>query len=118
MSIKYHDIDIAGTPEVDIAPTAGSTNAVSSGGVKTAIDNVVAGQLLKINAGTVSALPLTIANAAITVDHVLLSAELTTPSAQRSAWNWTTSAGQIQITGSITGSTALILYLGKTGTSI
>ena len=58
MSLMYHDTVIAGTPVIDNTPTAGSNHAVSSGGVKSALDNKVDNSALDVVDRT-SALTLT-----------------------------------------------------------
>lgn len=60
---------------------------------------------------TVSTLPITITNTAITADMVCVKAELGTPSAQTGDWTVTTTDGQAVISGTISGSTTLKLYM-------
>lgn len=98
----------------DQTPTEGSTNPVTSGGVAEALSQ----EIIKISVAAFSALPVTVSNAAITANHVLLRASLGTPGAQTGDWTWTTAAGSITISGSINGSTTLELVLGLPGTTI
>ena len=94
---------------VDATPTADSGNLVSSGGVKAAMDS----EVIVVNIPAFSALPQTVSNAAITANHVLQRAELGTPSAQTGDWTVTTSAGSVEISGTIDGTTAITLYLAE-----
>lgn len=73
--------------------------------------DVSAVKVLVITATTFSSLPMTISNASITANHVCIKAELGTPSAQTGDWTVTTSAGELTISGSISGSTTATLYL-------
>lgn len=70
--------------------------------------------VLKITFSSFSSLPQTVTNAAITTDMVCIKAELGTPSAQTGYWTVNTdTAGQVTVSGSISGSTTLTLYLAK-----
>lgn len=68
---------------------------------------------LVMNCGTISSLPVTINNTSVTEDMVVLQSTLGTPSAQTGDWTVTTAAGSLTISGSISGSTTLTLYLMK-----
>ena len=70
-------------------------------------------EVLVVNCGTISSLPKTVTNASITNDMVALQATLGTPAAQLSDWTVSTSNGSLTISGTISGSTALTLYLMK-----
>lgn len=67
--------------------------------------------VLVVNCGTISSLPKTVANSNITSDMVSVKETFGTPSAQTSDWTVTTTSGSLTISGSISGSTTLILYL-------
>ena len=69
--------------------------------------------VLVVDCGTVSALPATISETEITADMVALKATLGTPSAQTSDWTVDTSDGSLTISGSVSGSTTVTLYLCK-----
>ena len=75
--------------------------------------SVTALRTLLVSCGTVSSLPKTVSNAAIEDGMVVINATLGTPSAQTGDWTVTTSAGSLTISGSISGSTTLTLYLMK-----
>jgi len=64
------------------------------------------------NCGTISSLPITINDSNITSDMVVIESVLGTPSAQTGDWTITTANGSVTISGSISGSTTLMLYFG------
>ena len=68
---------------------------------------------LVIEIATLTALPKTVADERITADMVVVNSVLGTPSAQTSDWTVTTADGSVTVTGDISGSTALTLYLMK-----
>ena len=59
----------------------------------------------------ISALPVTLTNDAITEDMVCIKAELGTPSAQTGDWTVTTADGEATISGTVSGTTTLKMYL-------
>ena len=69
--------------------------------------------ILIVSVPSFSSLPKTVSNSNVTSDMVVIKAELGTPSAQTSDWDVTTSNGSLGITGTISGSTTLKLYLAK-----
>lgn len=69
--------------------------------------------VLTVDCGTISALPKTVSNANITSDMVVVESTLGTPSAQTADWTVNTANGSVTISGSISGSTTLVLYLSK-----
>lgn len=69
--------------------------------------------VLRLDCGSISSLDATISGSAITEDMICLKAELDTPSAQTGVWTVTTSDGSLTISGSISGSTNVVLYLAK-----
>ncbi len=82
------------------------------------IDESVQKGIVVVNCGTISVLPATISNANILASHVVLEALLGTPSAQTGDWTVATSAGSLTISGNISGSTTLTLYLGRAAQTI
>lgn len=76
-------------------------------------DKVDVMPVLVLNVGTVSALPKTVTNTKITSDMVVVNSVLGTPTAQTGDWTVTTANGSVAVTGSISGSTTLTLYLMK-----
>ena len=90
-----------------------STYEQIPGKVSTLETNVNKLETLVINCGTVSSLPKTVTDANIEDDMVVLNSEIGTPSAQTGDWTVTTSAGSLTVSGTISGSTTLKLYLMK-----
>ena len=83
------------------------SNAIGGGGTEqSALTNYVK------NCGTITSLPATIEDENITEDMVLLAYSLGTPSAMGSNWSVATDDGEIEITGTISGSTTLTLVFG------
>ncbi len=69
--------------------------------------------ILEVDFGTVSSLPQTVTNTGITEDMVVVNSALGTPSAMGSTWTVSTSNGSVTVSGTISGSTTLKLYLGR-----
>lgn len=80
--------------------------AISNGG----LNNL---SVLSVNCGTISSLPATVTNANIANDMLVLRTVFGNPSAQLDDWSVSTSNGSLTISGTISGSTALTLYLMK-----
>jgi len=68
---------------------------------------------LVIESSSFNSLPQTISNSAITSDHVVINSVLSNSSAQTGDWTVTTSSGSLSISGTISGSTTITLYLLK-----
>lgn len=66
---------------------------------------------LVVTASSVSSLPATISNAGITASMVCVKAELSNPSAQSGDWTVTTASGSATVSGTISGTTDITLYL-------
>ena len=69
--------------------------------------------VLVVSCGTISTLPSTINDDDITEDMVVVNQTLGNPAAQTGDWTVSTSNGSLTISGSISGSTTLTLYLSK-----
>lgn len=81
---------------------------------KAQVDSLItAATCLIVDCGTISSLPATISNASITSDMVVVRAEFGNPDAQSDDWTVTTSSGSVTISGTLSGSTTLKLYLVK-----
>lgn len=65
----------------------------------------------KVYKSSVSSLPTTISNSSITANMECIHSVLSNPSAQTGDWTVTTSAGSLTISGSISGTTDIKLYL-------
>lgn len=81
--------------------------AVGTADLSAAVDAV---KLLVVS-GNISDSSRTISNAGITADMVVANAVIGTPSAQTGDWTVTTAAGSVTISGPISGSTTITLYL-------
>lgn len=77
------------------------------------IDAAVGRNNLLVTFSSISALPQTISNSKITANHVVVNAEFSNPAAQASDWSYTTSAGSITITGTISGTTTVYVHLSE-----
>lgn len=75
-------------------------------------------EIIIVNLGTVSSLPVTVNNAKITANHEVIRAELGTPSAQTGDWTVTTANGSLTLSGSIIDSTTVLLTLGLSGKTV
>lgn len=69
--------------------------------------------VLLVNVNSFSALPQTVSNAEIESDMVVVNSLLSNPSAQTGDWTVTTTNGSLTVTGTISGTTTLTLYLMK-----
>ena len=92
------------------------------GVITAAVEEAVAAALtdtnpvLVVNISSITSLPYTVENAAITADAVCLRMTLGTPSAQLSDWTFTTSEGSLTISGTLSGTTSAVLYMVDTTT--
>ena len=68
-------------------------------------------RILPITFTAFSSLPQTVTDSRITAEHVVVNSVLGTPSAQTGDWTVTTADGSVSVSGSISGSTTLTLYL-------
>lgn len=98
----------------NILLTDANGQAIDSGTNLTNINNSIEEtKVLVITTSSFSSLPQTINNTKITSDMVVVNSILSNPSAQTGNWTITTSNGSLTISGSISGSTTLTLYLEK-----
>lgn len=70
-------------------------------------------KILTITAGAFSSFPQTVSDGRITADMIVLECAFSNPTAITSNVYWSVSQGQIQLDGSINGSTAASITLGK-----
>ena len=85
--------------------------AIDNGSATYKIDaNSLVGTL-EVSVNSVSALPQTISNSKITSDMKVVHSVLSNPSAQIGDWTVATSNGSVQISGTINGTTNIMLYL-------
>ena len=101
---------IASGAEVNVQSNWNETDSTADAYIanKPDIDSL---KVLVVTLSAFSSLPATFYETAVTADHVCIKAELGTPSAQTGDWTVTTSAGELNISGSISGSTTATLYL-------
>lgn len=121
-----------GTHGLMIQPKAGDQGKVITGNAKwTALNSLpeiqtINGSINEVKAqadkceclvltqASISALPVTISDTAIETDMVVINAVLSNPAAQTNDWTVNTyTAGQATISGTISGTTDLTLYLMK-----
>ena len=77
-------------------------------GIKSYIDAL---KTVEVTTSSFSSLPQTITDSNIRSDHVLVNSVLSNPSAQSGQWTVTTANGSLTVSGTISGSTTLTLYL-------
>ena len=75
----------------------------------------IAAYALVLTSSSFSSLPQTITNSNITDKHVVVNSVLSNPSAQTGNWTVTTSNGSLTISGNISGTTTITLYLMPNG---
>ena len=90
------------------------TKKLDSTALATIADNVATlHDVLVVTKMAFTSLPQTITNSNITSDMVVVNSILGSPAAQTGDWTVTTSDGSLTVSGSISGSTTLTLYLAK-----
>lgn len=103
-------MDLVSSPTSGHLLTTDSTGqATDSGSSISDVQEEV--KCLVCNISSISALPFTLNRANITSDMVVINSVLSNPSAQTGDWTVTTSNGSLSISGSISGSTTITLYL-------
>ena len=88
----------------------GVTYNIKDSTARSALEN----KILTLTVGAFSSLPKTISNSKIKADMVVLSCDFGTPWAITSDITWTTSEGQLRLTGSMSGTTTAVITLGRT----
>lgn len=68
-------------------------------------------RVLVMTISNVSSLPISASNSGISSDHIVIGSVLSNPAAQVGDWTVTTSSGSLTISGSISGTTDVTLYL-------
>lgn len=93
----------------------GSSLGGSARTIKAAIDDLQTAtndqDVVKVYKASVASLPTTISDEDIKANHEVINAVLSNPNAQAGDWTVTTSAGSAVISGSISGTTDITLYL-------
>jgi len=68
---------------------------------------------VKFSVNSLSALPYTYSNSKITAKHEVYNMVLSNSAAQKSDWSFSTAAGSITISGTISGTTNAVFYLAE-----
>lgn len=69
--------------------------------------------VVKVSFSSFSSLPQTVSDTDVTATQEVVHAVLSNPAAQTGDWTVTTAAGSVTVSGSISGSTTLTLYLAE-----
>lgn len=101
----------AHTEKQDSLVSGTNIKTINSESLLGAGDIEILGGVLQVDIASFSSLPQTVSNSAITADHVVVNSVLGTPSAQTGDWTVTTLDGSLTVSGTISGSTTLTLYL-------
>jgi len=103
------------TLPTDATPTTGSTNFMTSGAIKTAID---APHTLTVDFGTISSLPTTKTVTGMTSDMVAIAHNIGTPTAFESEITVTTADGSATLSGTMaeSASSTVVITFAKTTT--
>lgn len=75
--------------------------------------SVTDAKVLVLTVSSVSSLPRTVANTNITDDMVVVNSTLSDPTAQMDNWTVTTATGSLTISGTVSGTTNITLYLSR-----
>lgn len=102
------------TPAVFKSSVDAVASAVAETAAEAAVETIAETlKVLVVSVASFSSLPKQVTNENITADMVVVNSVLGTPSAQTDDWSVATYDGSLRITGSISGSTTLTLYLMK-----
>jgi hypothetical protein len=112
LNLTPGDIGAQSRLTFDDYPAIASNNPVKSDGIAQAIYDSEDLMMMAISVTAFSSLPKTISNADITARHRVLRVELGSPRAQVGTWTFTTASGSVTVSGSISGSTTMLLILG------
>ena len=100
-----------------LTTTAKSSAVAAINEVKTATTNnataIAKCEVLEVTLSSVSSLPQTVSNASVESDMVCVNSVLSNPAAQTGDWTVTTSSGSLTLSGNISGTTNVTLYLMK-----
>jgi hypothetical protein len=112
---KVKEYSVGDIQDLDTTAKASIVEAINEVKGETTELNTAAVKLetLIVSISSVSSLPVTANNSDIESDMVVINSELSDPSAQISDWTVTTASGSLTISGSISGTTNIKLYLTK-----
>ena len=77
------------------------------------IDTAFGRNNIYVSVSNLSALPFTYSNTKITAKHRVVNMVLSNTEAQQSDWSYSTSAGSVTLSGTISGSTNVFLYMAE-----
>lgn len=77
------------------------------------IDTAFGRNNIYVSVSNLSGLPFTISNSKITAKHRVVNMVLSNTDAQQSDWSYSTSAGSVTVSGTISGSTNMYLYMSE-----
>lgn len=81
--------------------------------LKQATMTVEEAKVLVVTTGSVSSLPTTVSDSNITADMEVIKSELSNPSAQSTDLTVSTSAGSLTVSGTISATTSIVLWLAR-----
>jgi hypothetical protein len=112
---KVKEYSVGDIKDLDTTAKASIVEAINEVKGETTSLNTAAAKLetLIVSISSVSSLPVTANNSNIESDMVVINSELSDPSAQISDWTVTTASGSLTVSGSISGTTNIKLYLTK-----
>jgi hypothetical protein len=112
---KVKEYSVGDIQDLDTTAKASIVEAINEVKGETTSLNTAAVKLetLIVSISSVSSLPVTANNSDIESDMVVINSELSDPSAQISDWTVTTASGSLTVSGSISGTTNIKLYLTK-----
>lgn len=106
---------MADTTNIGLTKPAGTADAeigVINNNMDT-IDAAFGRNNLFVSISNLSALPYTYSNSKITAKHRVVNMVLSNTAAQPSDWSYSSAAGSITISGTISGTTNVYLYLAE-----
>lgn len=112
---KVKEYSVGDTQDLDTTAKASIVEAINEVKGETTTLGTAATKLetLIVSISSVSSLPVTVNNSDIESDMVVINSELSDPSAQISDWTVTTASGSLTVSGTISGTTNIKLYLTK-----
>jgi hypothetical protein len=112
---KVKEYSVGDIQDLDTTAKASIVEAINEVKGETTELNTAAVKLetLIVSISSVSSLPVTANNSDIESDMVVINSELSDPSAQISDWTVTTASGSLTVSGTISGTTNIKLYLTK-----
>lgn len=94
-------------------PSSSTYLPIDNGSATYKIDARTLAGAVEIYIASMTELPQTVSNSKITANMKVLQSVLSNPSAQVDDWTVTTSAGSLTITGTISGTCSITMYLSE-----